>query len=192
MPQTNRYGSIFLLPTSYNGGSVYGYLNDWVVTESTTTNSKNQTTTVHKPTNVTDSDENTIIDFGTGWSGNLQTLASGSEISGTDIDGNTISYTKGFSIGGGSSGTRYIKVTVPTGKTADVYVAFVTGSNGNERGCGIGTAASTTDFAKVSKVSSSSTSTMSYLKTEESLAAGTYYINADNNIRFYAIQVRLN
>ena len=121
----------------------------------------------------------------------MQQLGSSKAISGKNIAGAAVSYTEGLSVGGASSATRYTKLVVPTGKTANVYVAFVTGSNGNKRGCGIGTESSSSKFDTVALVQNSSTSEMSYLTTETPLAAGTYYINTDSNIRIYAIQVQL-
>lgn len=152
-----------------------GYLNSWTMTTSPI------------PDTVKDSSNNEILTF-YGWKGNLQTLKTA--LTGTDIDGKSVSYTQGLSIGGKTSSKIFTKLVVPTGMTADVYVAFITGSNGTERGCGIGTSAGTT-CDTVSLVQNSDTSSMSYMKTSASLSAGTYYINCDNNIRIYAIQVKL-
>lgn len=136
---------------------------------------------------VTDSAGNTILEFAA--MNNLVGNSYGSK--GKDIDGESVDYFKYMKTDGGTSNSRYIKITVPEGKTADVFCAFWTGSNGSTRSVGIGTKSANNSFDVVAKVSTSSTGYLSYLSTDLALPAGTYYVNVDGNIEFFAIQVRL-
>lgn len=106
-----------------------------------------------------------------------------------------VTYLGSIKTGGKSSSTRYIKIDVPTGKTADVSI--------------VGSANTTIDLTKKSAVvifvSNSATSTVPAdctLKVESTatdnlgkitgtLTAGTYYVNFTDSARFEEILVEL-
>lgn len=138
------------------------------------------------PADVKDSAGNTILEFaGVKIPGNKNII-------GVDIDGNSVGYVKAVGTGGSTGSSRYIKIIVPEGKTADVFCAFYSGSSdGLTRYAGIGTKSAKDSFDIVAKVGTSSTGNLSYLSTGIVLSAGTYYVNVDNGINFSAIQIRL-
>ena len=163
---------------------VLGYCNEWGTFDTTT----------KTPADVKDSEGNTIISFAGTFSGAKAITA----VTGQDIDGKSVSYTATCNLGGNTS-SRTIKISVPTGKTADIYVAFVAASNdANGRSCAIGSAAGKYDPSKSTTcdIAAAATSTnVDDLKVVQAKAVAggkDYYITSDTAIAFGAIQVRLN
>lgn len=135
------------------------------------------------PADAKDSAANTILAF-------VKVEALKAETcKGVDIDGNSFNYTTRITTKGSTSSSRYIKITVPEGKAADVFCAFKSGDS-STRSCGIGKKAGQY-YDVAEKASSSSSSTLSYLSTDVALPAGTYYLNSDAYLYIFALQVKL-